>query len=256
MSGSNISDFSSAVIEEVSPVRQSKSAKGSYFKFSIRVDQRSVKGTCFKVSEYQNFCNAASTGNIVDFGQATNVENLEVPATSNLVYSNEKRNADCSSRSENDIQQVAVAKGVSGSSTGYRSLEHFLDIYLGKIAVGVLVSVRAKYLSDEKPEVFNGTQITVHRFEDHLEVEIFVKKWGQTQKLHRGLPYTVKGKIQAFKQSVFLTVSIIVFCLIGETFSRVHCIYCLKILDFVLYINCFRLSALQFFEEIVKESTN
>ena len=256
MSGSNISDFSSAVIEEVSPVRQSKSAKGSYFKFSIRVDQRSVKGTCFKVSEYQNFCNAASTGNLVDFGQATNVEHLEVPATSNLVYSNEKRNADCSSRSENDVQQVAVAKGVSGSFTGYRSLEHFLDIYLGKIAVGVLVSVRAKYLSDEKPEVFNGTQITVHRFEDNLEVELFVKKWGQTQQLHRCLPYTVKGKIQAFKQSVFLTVSIIVFCLIGKTFSRVHCFYCLKILDFVLYINCFRLSALQFFEEILKESIN
>ena len=205
MSHHKLDNLTSGVIYEVFPVRNSKTSKGSHFKFSLKVDHQIVKGTCFKVTEFANFVKAAEENTIVDFGQVTNVEHLEVASSATLLYGSAIPHSDKLHEEKSEVSCNAE-KLVSCRTNSFCDLLSFLELYTGKVTVGCLSQIRAKFLHNEQSELVNGKEIALYRFEDDLEVEMIVKKWGTAEHLIKDRPYLIQGKVQAFKQTVFITV--------------------------------------------------
>ena len=89
----------------------------------------------------------------------------------------------------------------------FQDLAAFLDVYLGVHAAGSLVKIRARLVSQDRSENFQGSEIAQYRFEDESEVEMMVKKWNPNNKLYPNKSYIIKGKVQLYKQQLFITVS-------------------------------------------------
>ena len=74
-------------------------------------------------------------------------------------------------------------------------------------AAGSLVKIKARLVSKYRIENFQGSKIAQYRFEDESEVEMMVKKWNPNNKLYPNKSYIIKGKVQLYKQKLFITVS-------------------------------------------------